>query len=176
MTTFPLQTKIYTVEDLENLSNEDGAKYELYDGELTLMPPSQRNATELGVEIASLLRNFTRGKGFGYIAGADGGYILSREPDTFVSPDASFISKERAGERKSTGCYPVAPDLAVEVISPSDRAADIRRKDRPLSPTRYTSDLGGLSPDTHHRSLHINRFTEPDGRRCARRRGSPARF
>lgn len=128
MTTFPLQTKIYTVEDLENLSNEDGAKYELYDGELTLMPPSQRNATELGVEIASLLRNFTRGKGFGYIAGADGGYILSREPDTFVSPDGSFISKERAGERKSTGYYPVAPDLAVEVISPSDRAADIRRK------------------------------------------------
>lgn len=128
MTTFPLQTKVYTVEDLEQFSGEDGAKYELYDGELMLMPPSQRNATELGVEIASLLRNFTRGKGMGYIAGADGGYILSRDPDTFVSPDASYISKQRAGERKSTGYYPVGPDLAVEVISPSDRAGDIRRK------------------------------------------------
>lgn len=128
MTIVSAEAKLYTLEDLEALSDEDGTRYELYDGALMPMPPSQRNATELGVEIASLLRNFTRGKGLGYIAGADGGYILSREPDAFVSPDASFISRARAGERGATGYYPVAPDLAVEVISPSDRAADIRRK------------------------------------------------
>ncbi len=128
MAAFPLQIKLYTIDDLDGLSDEDGTKYEIYDGDLTIMPPSQRNATELAVEIASLIRNFIRGKGLGYVAGADGGYILTRKPDTIVSPDASFISKERAGERGAKGYYPVAPDLAVEVISPTDRAADIRRK------------------------------------------------
>ncbi len=126
---FPIeQAKLYTIEDLDDLPDDDGTKYQIYDGELTIMPPSQRNATELGAEMLYIIKDFIRGKNLGYAAGADGGYILSRKPDTIVSPDASFISKERAGERKPTGYYPVAPDLAVEVICPTDRAADIRRK------------------------------------------------
>lgn len=122
----PSPAKLYTVEDLDGLP-DDGTRYELHEGELTAMPPSQRNSTELGLEFGRLLANFVRGKKLGYVSGADGGYILARDPDLVFAPDAGFITRDRAGGRDE-GYFQAAPDLAVEVISPSDRASAVRKK------------------------------------------------
>src|SRR5207302_6065020 len=51
-------------------------------------------------------------------------------PDTVRAPDVSFLSRERLAEHPvpETGFYPGAPDLAVEVMSPSDRRAEVEEK------------------------------------------------
>jgi Uma2 family endonuclease len=57
------------------------------------------------------------------------GYILSRRPDLLRIPDASFVSWDRLPDRQiPQGFLPFAPDLAVEIVSPHDRAADIDDK------------------------------------------------
>jgi Uma2 family endonuclease len=90
MTLLSAEAKRYTLPDLEALPDDVGVTYELYDGTRMTTPPSQRNATELAAELVYLLKAATRGTDLGYVAGADAGYILARNPDTLVSPDASF--------------------------------------------------------------------------------------
>ena len=57
------------------------------------------------------------------------GFRLERDPDTVRGPDVSFIAKERLVDgRPPVGFFQGAPDLAVEVISPSDTATSIEAK------------------------------------------------
>ncbi|MEO8394955.1 MAG: Uma2 family endonuclease, partial [Chloroflexota bacterium] len=67
----------------------------------------------------------------GYTTAAETGYILFKNPtgkDTVVAPDVGFISKQRLPQGLPKGYIPVAPDLAVEVVSPGDRADEIDQK------------------------------------------------
>lgn len=67
----------------------------------------------------------------GRVAVGDTGFVLERRADgkdTVRGLDLAFVSKERASERLSTGWTTIAPDLAVEVISPSNKASDIHKK------------------------------------------------
>jgi Uma2 family endonuclease len=65
----------------------------------------------------------------GILTGADGGYFLERNPDTVIEPDGGFIRAGRLdlwpGRR---GYFPGVPDIAIEVISPTDEPAEIRQK------------------------------------------------
>ena len=56
----------------------------------------------------------------------DTGFILSRNPDTVRVPDVPFVRKAR--ELDDRGFFPGAPDIAIEVVSPSDRLTEVRRK------------------------------------------------
>lgn len=59
----------------------------------------------------------------------DSGFVLSRAPDTVRGPDVSFVSRERlAIVTDPAKAFPGAPDLAVEVRSPSNTLASIRAK------------------------------------------------
>ena len=58
---------------------------------------------------------------------ADGGFILFGDRATVRSPDAAFVRVERLPEVPAT-FVPLAPDLAVEVLSPSDRLPDALSK------------------------------------------------
>jgi Uma2 family endonuclease len=61
-------------------------------------------------------------------AGAPG-FLLARDPDTVRAPDVAFISRDRVcATGKLTGYRPGAPDLAIEVISPSDLCTDVDEK------------------------------------------------
>lgn len=60
------------------------------------------------------------------MTGADGGYYISDE-DYFV-PDVAYISKERQPELPRKGFNPIPPDLAVEVVSPTDSYSEVARK------------------------------------------------
>ena len=57
------------------------------------------------------------------------GFLLSRAPDTVRAPDVSFVSQERVPpEGAPEGYWELAPDLAVEVVSPNDTAAEVQSK------------------------------------------------
>jgi len=58
---------------------------------------------------------------------AEAGYRLARNPDTVRAPDVSFVSRERIpADGVPEGFWNIAPDLAVEVISPSEQPDDVQ--------------------------------------------------
>jgi Uma2 family endonuclease len=61
--------------------------------------------------------------------GTEVGFHLSQNPDTTVAPDIAFIAQSRLPQGEAAKKFvEFAPDLAVEVLSPSDTATDITRK------------------------------------------------
>ena len=62
--------------------------------------------------------------------GTEQGFILSRNPDTVRAPDVHFVSSERLRPANEDGFFEGAPDLAVEVLSPEDRASEVQEKIR----------------------------------------------
>ena len=66
----------------------------------------------------------------GELSGEEGGYIITRNPDSVVAPDLAFVRNERVRATPRRGFSPALPDLAVEVMSPSNSAADIEEKIR----------------------------------------------
>lgn len=120
---------------LEYVEQIDDRIVELVEGVIVDM---SRPGWEHG-EILSLINEriavYVRANRLGRVAVGDPGFVLERRADgkdTVRGIDLAFISSERASERLSTGWTTIAPDLAVEVISPSNEAKDIRKKIRQL--------------------------------------------
>jgi Uma2 family endonuclease len=90
----------------------------------------------LDIRIGSLLVNFIEGKNLGAVVDSTVEYrFLQRPPGStktrqpYKQPDVSFLSQARVPRRFNS--YPeIAPDLAVEILSPTDRAYDIEDKGR----------------------------------------------
>jgi len=120
--------RILTVEDLYALP-DDGTRYELEAGSLIREPvPGFRHGRILA-RVTVLLDRFVRARGLGVVLAGDAGYVLGRSPDTLRGPDVSFVSRERfepVGD--AVRAFPGPPDLAVEIVSPSDRPAAVRAK------------------------------------------------
>lgn len=64
----------------------------------------------------------------GHLAGFDPGFTIARNPDTVRAPDIAYVSRERHPGRMPDGYPEFAPDLAVEVRSPNDRASEVMAK------------------------------------------------
>ena len=101
---------------------------ELIDGVLCEMEPAGAHHGEIANEIGALLRQYRIEHG-GRAFGAETGFLLSSNPDTVRAPDAAFVSAERsAAAGVVKGYWPGAPDLAVEVVSPSDAYTAVHEK------------------------------------------------
>ena len=123
-------TRWVTVEDVERLP-DDGYRYDLIDGELIRMTPAASGHGEVAFEIAWHLGTFVRPRRLGRIYAAETGFILRRNPDVILGPDVAFVREERIpADHDPDHFLPLAPDLAVEVISPSERRGQITRKVR----------------------------------------------
>jgi Uma2 family endonuclease len=66
-------------------------------------------------------------KQVGQVYAPETGFILTHKPDTVLAPDVAFVSKDRF-KSNTDEFLTVAPDLAVEVISPSNTASEINEK------------------------------------------------
>ncbi len=125
MTTIATQM---TAEELFDLP-PDNLRHELVRGELTGMPPTSGEHGVRTFNIAALLGPFIRDQKLGVGLGAETGFLISRNPDTVRAPDCAFVHKDRiplTGIPKKF--WPFAPDLAVEVLSPSDSASEVLEK------------------------------------------------
>lgn len=119
------QERLYTVEDLEKLL-DDGKRYELVRGELIVMPPPKREHGLVTIYVGSLILNFVISHNLGQVT-TESGYHLFENPDTVRAPDIAFIAKNRVPPLTSE-YDKIAPDLAVEVVSPSNTADDLNDK------------------------------------------------
>ncbi|NDJ33717.1 MAG: Uma2 family endonuclease, partial [Chloroflexi bacterium] len=93
---------------------------ELRDHRLVTMAPSGNLSSSIGVSIAMRLAQFNNEHKVGILTGADGAYRL--DEGTVVAPDVGFVRHDSLPDDFDREKYtPVPPDLAVEVISPTDR-------------------------------------------------------
>lgn len=117
-----------TAEELLRYS-EPGIRTELVRGELIRMSPSGGPHGVVSARVAVLLDAFVRPRRLGVVFGAETGFVVARDPDTVRGADAAFVSSARLpGGRVPAGFFPTAPDLAVEVLSPDDRATEVEEK------------------------------------------------
>jgi Uma2 family endonuclease len=117
-----------TVDDLYSMP-EDGRKYELQGGLLVSEPLPGFRHGRVAAAIAELLRSYVRARSLGVVLTCDTGFVLARSPDTVRGPDVAFVARERLPEvGEDAGAFEGAPDLAIEVVSAHDRAAEVRAK------------------------------------------------
>jgi Uma2 family endonuclease len=107
----------------------DGQRYELIRGELRQRTPAGPTHGRLAMRIAAHLFQHVESHSLGTVFAAETGFQLAQDPDTVRAPDVAFVSQERSEAVGETeGFWPGAPDVAVEVISPSDRYTDVEDK------------------------------------------------
>lgn len=116
-----------SIEDLERMP-DDGWRYELVRGRLVREPPAGFEHGRITIRVGSLLHRFVEERGLGAVATADPGFVLEEDPPTVRAPDVAFVARERLPEGPITGFARFAPDLAVEVVSPSDRTSEVHEK------------------------------------------------
>ncbi len=111
-------TRVITDEELLQLP-KDGNKYEVVDGELVVSPASFAHE-EVIAKLLARMRTFADERGLGAVLGSDLLYVLPS--GNRRGPDVSFIAAGRVTAETRSQVFPkMAPDLAVEVLSPSDR-------------------------------------------------------
>lgn len=117
-----------TVEEFKRLP-DNGNKHELSEGLLITMPPPFSLHSLIVVQVLELLQAYLRQNPVGR-AIPEAGYFLFRHPPTVRQPDVSVLSEERMHAAPKDSWFEGAPELAVEVVSPSDSAQDLEIKTR----------------------------------------------
>lgn len=116
-----------TVEDLERVRTRLGNDYrvELVDGKITVMSPSGYESDEVAFRFGRRLADWVEPNRVGRVTGSSAGFTL---PDSNTrAPDVSFVRADRL-RRAPRSFAQLAPDLMVEVKSPSDSVDDLEQK------------------------------------------------
>ncbi|HEY0009235.1 MAG TPA: Uma2 family endonuclease [Tepidisphaeraceae bacterium] len=102
---------------------------ELVRGRIIEMAPAGSDHGDIALTLGSLVHVFVREHKLGRTYAAETGFILALNPDTVRAPDVAFVSAARVDQlRAGSGFLNGPPDLAVEVLSPSNSAAEMLEK------------------------------------------------
>jgi Uma2 family endonuclease len=117
---------LLSIAEYAALDEPAGVRYELSEGELIVSPSPNYTHNQIRDEFNSRLRVFVKEKKLGGVV-SEMDFQLGE--DTVRRPDIAFISAAHL-ESIDLARVPlaIAPDLAIEIVSPSDRAADLLLK------------------------------------------------
>lgn len=101
---------------------------ELIRGVLVVREPAGGRHGRVAGTLARLIGNHVHEHGLGVVYGAETGFTLARQPDTVRAPDVAFVHRDRVPTPEPVGFLPLAPDLAVEILSPGDRPGETLAK------------------------------------------------
>jgi len=118
---------LMTAEELERLVLPDKST-ELVRGQLIVREPPSTEHGRIQANLAYFLSDHVRRHGLGVVFGQDTGFKIQSNPDTVRAPDVAFLAQTRASLVPPRGYAPLAPDLAVEILSPEDRPGEILAK------------------------------------------------
>ena len=121
------KTQCLTAEELFWLP-DGGKRLELVKGELREMPPASGRHGIYGGRLQAYLGYYVLTQRLGKVLSAGTGFIIARAPDTVRAPDIAFVSQKRLPDPLPDGYLPLAPDLAVEVVSPNDTKREVMDK------------------------------------------------
>jgi Uma2 family endonuclease len=102
-------------------------RVEYLNGDIVMTPARSPHHQIVSTNLLLLLGHFAMQKGLGLVLPAPLDVVLSREAQ-IAQPDLVFISKERAPKLVTRAAISGAPDLVVEIISPSTARADRKIK------------------------------------------------
>jgi len=115
----------YTYDDY--LAIDDGNRYEIIEGELVLTPSPSIIHQHIAATIETVIKNFVAQSNLGMVLIAPLDVVLDSK--VVLQPDVLFVSRERY-YIITAACLKGAPDLVVEVISPSSGVRDRIKKSR----------------------------------------------
>ena len=101
---------------------------ELVRGMLVVREPAGSRHGLVTMNLGAELAVYAKQTGAGGVYAAESGFKLASNPDTVRAPDIAFVTRERLPPPTTTGYPALAPDLAVEVLSPGDRPGDVLAK------------------------------------------------
>lgn len=120
------QTRLITADDFMAMG---GDRYcELIRGQVVDMVRPCPQHGILMARVSQRLLNYMDQGSLGFVLDGDPGYLIERDPDTVRGPDVSFVSRKRVKGVDLRRFFPGAPDLAIEIVSPSDRFAKVEEK------------------------------------------------
>jgi len=104
-------------------------RYDLIRGELIALPPASEQLGATAANIAGHLWQHVRSHRLGRVYTAETGFVLARDPDVVLVPDVAFVRADRLPpDEMRSKFYEGPPDLAIEVISPSERTTQTQQK------------------------------------------------
>ena len=122
------EMRLLTADELLRL-NSGGVRGELIRGVFCETMPAGQEHGEIVVALSAALWNFVNPQRLGRLTASDSGVWVERDPDTVREPDIAFFPAAKAplGTRV-VGYSEVAPDLVVEIVSPSDSRREVHDK------------------------------------------------
>src|ERR1051325_10621586 len=126
-------TRLITADELLVMppydENGNQCRFELIRGELKVMSLAKPLHGVICARLTTKLGGFIEEHDLGETFGAETGFLVERDPDSVLGADAAFISHERLNTVENFEKYfPFAPDLAVEVLSPSNTRREMEEK------------------------------------------------
>ena len=119
-------TESMTWEVFEQLPDGDGFHRELIEGQLQVLPSPKSGHSKIVARLFSaLLSAKVASDGESFV---EAGYKLQHDPPTWLEPDLSFLRSERVRQTSDWDYFIGAPELAIEVVSPSESASDLNPK------------------------------------------------
>ncbi|MBA3867534.1 MAG: Uma2 family endonuclease [Anaerolineae bacterium] len=98
--------------------------FEYIAGEIVEVVSNSKSSTD-GLSLTSEVRVYVKRNKLGRCTGADGGYSVSGED---YIPDGAFMSYARQPVQPSVAYNPLAPDLAIEMLSPGNTKDEMTHK------------------------------------------------
>jgi Uma2 family endonuclease len=126
MTVIAAGKKQITADEL--LAMGDIGRCELIDGEIIHMAPAGAQHGGIAGQVYGFIWTFVMPRKLGRVFTAETGFTIKRNPDTVRAPDIAFVKSNRLPNEEYAGFFDGAPDLAVEVCSPSDRWSEVLAK------------------------------------------------
>jgi Uma2 family endonuclease len=122
------ESRLVTAEEFLQLGSKMACA-ELIAGRVIELSPAGAEHSSLGGRVFARLLAHADDTDAGMCTTADGGYVLSRDPDVVRAPDAAFVARDRLPDGRAPRMFfEGAPDIAVEVMSPSEAAGEIEAK------------------------------------------------
>ena len=133
MVAVPERARVWTSADLRVMPDDLDHRYELVEGRLVRMSPTGGSHGRRSSDLKGALWTYATSHGVGVVLGAETGFNLTRpgeRRETVLAPDVAFVRAEHAPLTETDDFPRVAPDLAVEVASPSDTRKRMAEKAR----------------------------------------------
>ncbi len=122
-----VKQQLVTAEELWEMREVPGMRLELVDGEVFEVPGAGELHIAIVVMLFKLLDRFVEQHDLGIVRPDGLAYVLRRDPDQVRIPDVSFVAWDSVPDGDvSERFWEGPPTLAVEVVSPNDRANDVR--------------------------------------------------